>query len=72
MSDYDTVNVTEEIGSGREEANLARGFPSPTQPKTGTPIDAFASWIVVWTLSEGEKNEPSAFSHQDGGESMWC
>ena len=33
-----------------------------TQRKTGTRIDASASLIVVWTLSEGDGNKPSAFS----------
>ena len=71
MNPDDTLQASEEVGVEGEEANPARGLLSPTQPRTKkksrTRFDASASPIVVWTLSEGVENEPSAISQQDDG-----
>ena len=72
MDPSDTVQASEEIEAGgeEEEAIPERSPPSPAQPNaegnSRTRIDASTSSIVVWTLSEGERNKPSAFSQQDG------
>ena len=60
----DDVQVSEEVGD--EEAIPAKALPSPTQPTRREiqehELTHLPSSIVVWALSEGEGNKPSAFS----------
>ena len=72
MNPSDTVQASEEMeAGGEEEAIPARSLPfssaANAQRNSRTRIDASTSSIVVWTLSEGERNEPSACSKQNGG-----
>ena len=64
----DDVQAPEEVG---EEAILAKATSvsntADTQRNSGTRVDASAFSIVVWALSEGEGNKPSAFSQSDVG-----
>ena len=59
----DDVQASEEVGSCKSTSD---SNTADTQ-RNGTRVDASASSIVVWALSEGEGNKPSAFSLQDGG-----
>ena len=56
----DDVQASEEVGD--EEAIPSVSNTADTQRNSGTRVDASASSIVVWALSEGEGNKPSAFS----------
>ena len=66
MNPDDTVQASEEVGCEGEEAIPAKGLPSPTQPTRKEIQEHVLTHllppIVVWTLSEGEGNKPSAFS----------
>ena len=71
MNPDDTVQASEEVEAEGEGSHSGKRPPvsstADTQGNSGTRIDASDSPIVVWTLSEGEGNKPSAFSQLDGG-----